>query len=165
MSLSRKIARNALIALGFATTAMVSGCTMAPVYGDVAAPTRYVIAYSKPTTRLEQIIYQELALSLGETTAVDAPVLVVRVNVSTKKLTESNVANGIEAYEATAIATYSLARGDVVIASGSRDATASYESSPQVLAGRSASEEAGERAAKAVAESIRLSLIAALAAG
>ncbi|MDB5506920.1 MAG: hypothetical protein JWR75_1558 [Devosia sp.] len=164
MSLSRKTARNVLMALGIMATAMISGCTMAPVYGDIAAPTRYAIAYAKPSSRLEQIVYQELALSLGESTAIDAPVLLVRVRVSTRKLTESSVGNSFQSYEATAVASYSLSRGDTVIASGTRDATASYESSPQVLAGRSAAGEAGERAAKAVADSIRLSLIAALAA-
>ena len=49
----------------------MSACTLTPVYsGRLAEQPLLDLAYAKPNNRLEQIIYQDLALRLG---ASDAP--------------------------------------------------------------------------------------------
>src|SRR5689334_20560375 len=66
-----------LLALPLALSACAS---FRPVYGDNGLGTESIaLAYAKPDNRLEQIVYQSLALRLGKATRTDAPLVTVSV--------------------------------------------------------------------------------------
>ena len=166
MSLSRPLVRAALVALALSATAALSGCTgLRPVYGQPGAGVeRYTFAYGTPVSRLDQVIYNELRLRLGpQSDAEDA----VRINVtssnSARALTRTNVVRPSSQFEMIVNATIRVVDADGnLLFSGQRRASAGYETVSQVLADTAAATDAAERAAKSLADTIRLTIIAAL---
>lgn len=149
---------------GLATA--LGGCSFSPVYsGALASQPLLELAYAKPTTRLEQVIYQELALRFGSSTAPTAPLATVTASVAGATIGLSATANPNKLSRVTVTATLTLAARN-----GSADeprhfiraASAEYTTSGQVLADNAAATDATERAAKAAAESLRLAVLAAL---
>jgi hypothetical protein len=153
----------AAILLGGATA--LGACSFTPVYsGARASQPMLELAYAKPTTRLEQIIYQELALRLGSSEATTAPLVMATVATTRVALGSSATANPNKPYRVTVTATLSVTPRD---GSGSplsftRMASADYTTSSQVMANNAAATDAQERAARAAAESLRLALLASL---
>lgn len=141
----------------------LAGCTsFRPVYGENGiGAERIALSYAKPTSRLEQIIYRDLALNLGR--AAGGPLLTVATKTNNRALTRSDVARPSQQREAVVTATIEVkdAAGSVVY-NGERSAAASYSTDGQGLADAEALRNAEERAAHALAETIRLTLIAAL---
>jgi hypothetical protein len=158
-------ARNLLIALGLSLAlGAVSGCSFAPVYGEGSVAEQTLqLNYAKPNTRLEQVVYQELELRLGANPPSEAPLVTVAVFTATRTLTKSKAVTANPVTEITATGTVTVVKDGVILQSFVRKATVSYTTNSQVLANNSAATDAGERAAKALAESIRLSLIGLLA--
>lgn len=163
-----KLARPALLATAMLVSgALLGACSFQPVYsGALATNPTMDIAYAKPTSRLEQVVYQELALRLGSSASETAPLATVSVALSGAYIGGMTAAPGPNTpARVTATATLTITRRDgsktapVVI---TRMATADYTTSNQVLASNSASTEAGERAARAAAESLRLAVLAEL---
>ena len=161
-------ARPALLAASMlASGAFLGACSFQPVYsGALASNPTVQIAYAKPTTRLEQVVYQELALRLGSSASEMAPLATVSVALSSAYIGGMTAAPGVHGpARVTATATLTITRRDgskvepVVI---TRMATADYTTNSQVLANNTAYAEAGERAAKAAAESLRLAVLAEL---
>jgi len=146
--------------------AILGACSFSPVYsGALASQPELNIAYAKPTSRLEQVIYQELALRFGTSTSETAPLATVSAGVSAVGVVMSATNNPNPPTDLTVTATLTITRRDGSEAEPitiTRSATAVFISNGQVLAARAAEDEASERAAKAAAESLRLALLAAL---
>jgi LPS-assembly lipoprotein len=150
---------------GFTAVLMLAGCTAAPIYssGTGFAATAPVLAYGEPTSRVDQVIYNELRLRLPPTQTPGAPRLVVTAVTAgvTEALSRTVNPNVLQAITVTATATLtkSTAAAPVVI---TRSSTANYTTNDSVLSSTEALNEASERAARAVAEQLRLALLAEL---
>jgi LPS-assembly lipoprotein len=157
--------------LGFSVIALagvpwLAACTLTPVYsGRLAESPNLNLAFAKPSTRLDQIVYQELSLRFGKSDSETAPLASVVTSASSLALVNTYTANPNKTYEVTVTATLRITRRDgtdeppIVL---TRQATANYQLGNQILNDNSSSIEAGERAAKAAAESLRLAILAAL---
>lgn len=165
MSLSRPL-RAALFAAALSAVAVLGACSFQPVYSGRLAETAHMpLAYAPPNSRLEQIIYQELAFRLGKSEQPTAPLVAVNVAASAKTPYLSVTVNPNKPYEATVTATLTITPRDGIGSKPvtlTRTAAAQYTASGQVLADAAAETEAQERAAKSVAESLRLAVLAAL---
>lgn len=164
MSWSKLFLRKGFLALALTSSMVLSACTMAPVYSDAQAVSQQLaFTYAEPNSRLEQIVYQDLRLRFGESQAPDARQL--RVSVSAvggwEALSDSVNPNTTSSMTATAQLTLVPPAGSseapVTII---RTAVANYTTNDQAFAAREAAVEAQERAAHAVAESLRLALLA-----
>lgn len=158
---------NALRAAGLALVLCapfaLGGCTLTPVYGDAAATNAALtLAYAEPSSRLEQIVYQELSGRFG-TGGAGAPVFSASVAVSTTSIGLSDVPSPVTNQQVVATIAYSVTRDGVVLTSGSRSATSGYQTTGQIVADQAAQAGAQEQATRAAAETVRLALIAALA--
>jgi len=166
---SSRLKRFALIIPLALSTAALGACSFQPVYsGRLAENPQLQLAYAEPTTRLEQIVYQELSFRLGKTTSPTAPLVTVSVSASTGTPYLSATANPNKPYETTVSATVTITPRDGLADKPitiSRSAKAQSTQAGQVLANEAATIEAQERAAKAVAESLRLGILAALGRG
>ena len=165
MSLSSATRRIAFAAILLAGATALGACSFTPVYsGTLASQPTLELAYAKPTTRLEQIIYQELALRLGSSESGTVPLVMATVAATTTAIGLSATANPNKPYRATVTATLVVTPrdGSAKSLSFARQASAEYTTSGQVLADTAAATDAQERAAKAVAESLRLALLASL---
>ena len=166
MSWSRTLRRFATagIALGLATA--LGACSFSPVYsGTLASQPMLNLAFAKPTSRLEQVVYQELALRFGSSDTPTAPLATVSVSAAAGGIGLSSTSNPNKLYRTVVTAKLTIARRDGTDATPmtfTRQATAEYTTSGQVLADTAAANEAAERAAKAAAESLRLAMLASL---
>jgi LPS-assembly lipoprotein len=161
---SRNAVRAGLVGLALLLPLALAGCSsLQPVYGDNGiGAERLALSYAKPTTRLEQIIYQDLALSFGK--ASSGPLLTVVTSTSNRRLTRSDVSRPSTQREAVVSADIEVKGADgTVLFAGKRSAAASYSVDGQGLADTEAVRNAEEQAARALAETIRLTLIGVLA--
>ena len=162
-SLARAMACAGLLAC---SAVALGACSFSPVYsGTLASQPMLNLAFAKPTSRLEQVVYQELALRFGSSDAPTAPLATVSVSSSAGGIGMSLTANPNKLYRTVVTATLTIARRDGTDAEPiafTRQATAEYTTSGQVLADTAAANEAAERAAKAAAESLRLAMLASL---
>lgn len=160
----------ALAAAGMvlAAASALGACSFSPVYGDHGrqmGQSRLELAYAKPNSRLEQVIYQELALRFGTATAENAPLLQVSASSSAARVGESATSNPNESIRVTVTASATITMRDGSATQPirlTRHASADYTSSNQILAAEAARAEAGERAARSAAESLRLAIFATL---
>jgi hypothetical protein len=166
MSLFKPLRRLAAAGLVVSLAAALGACSFSPVYsGTLASQPLLNLAYAKPATRLEQIVYQELALRFGTSDAATTTLASVTATASSTTIGLSATSNPNQPHRATVTATLTLTRRDGSTAEPmrfTRQASADYTTSGQVLADTAAATEAGERAARAAAESLRLALLAAL---
>lgn len=149
-----------------AAPVVLGACTFSPVYsGTVASQPMLNLAYAKPTSRLEQVVYQELALRFGSSDAPTAPLAKVTVSPSASLIGRSSTTNPNSLYRSTVTVTLTITRRDgtadepIIFI---REASAEYTTSAQVVADTASANEAAERAAKAAAESLRLAMLASL---
>jgi hypothetical protein len=167
MSWSRRTRHTVFAAILVSSGAVLGACSFSPVYsGTLASQPMLNLAYAKPQSRLEQVIYQDLALRLGSSDAPTAPLATVSATASAGGLGFLTATdNPSKPYRVTVTATLTITQRDgreappLVI---TRRATAEYTTNSQVLADTAAANEANERAGKAVAESLRLAVLAAL---
>jgi LPS-assembly lipoprotein len=160
-------AANALKPLLFISLLLVlAGCSgFRPVYGDPATDARqYAFAYAEPASRLDQIIYTELRLRLGPpSTDPDAIRVAVSTTSGARGLTRTAVAKPMTNLEMLVSTAISVTRADgTVLFTGTRSTSAFYTSAGQVLADVAAQTEAAERGAKALADSVRLTILGAV---
>ncbi|WP_108396733.1 hypothetical protein [Devosia submarina] len=164
MSWFNKPLKLLLVAGIIGSAAALSGCSFSPVYSSAAVSQgTLALAYAKPNSRLEQIVYQELSLRLGPTDSEAAPLASVSISPAIREMTLSRTDNPNRAMEAAVTATLTVTPRDGsggAVQTYTRRATAQYTRNDQVLAERSAQEEALERAAKAAAESLRVAVLA-----
>lgn len=165
---SSRVARIGAVLLTLAIAPALAACTgLTPVYGDHGVGTeRLHVKYGKASNRLEQIIYQELALRLG--TAADGetnvPTVYVSASSGIRQLTSQTITNPRPPYQAVVNAIVSVVgpNGNV-LTQASRSTTADFTYGPQAFANSEAANEASERGAKALADTIRLQVLGALA--
>ena len=158
--------RSALVALALLGGTALAGCSgLQPVYGEQGiGMERDAFRYAAPNGRLDQIIYQELALRLGRSTSPAAPTVRITATSAARDLTRTSVSRPSEPLEMTVSALVEIIAADGSVAwSATRSASALYTTDSQALAATEAAREASERAARALADTIRLSLIGALA--
>lgn len=148
---------------------LLAACsTVRPLYADgLGAQNRYVFSYAAPGGRLDQIVYSELRLRLGpHSESTDAIHVAVSTSPSYRALVKSGVARPASTAEAVVSAAISVTGSDgAVVFSGTRSASALYTTVGQVLADSSAASEASDRAARSLADTIRLAILGALEAG
>jgi hypothetical protein len=164
----RTLSRRAVLAGGaILLAASLAGCSsFTPVYGDagVASAARS-FAYAAPHNRPEQIIYQQLMLKLGRTTDPQSPIVAVAVTTRNRDLTKSDVQRPSDQWEADLSADITVTDTDgKVVYTATRSASALYTTDGQGLADAEAANDAADRAARELAETIRLTLLGALAA-
>lgn len=167
---SSRLKRFAVIVPLALASAALGACSFQPVYsGRLAENPRLELAYAEPTTRLEQIVYNELSLRLGKSTAPTAPLITVAVSNSgafAPYLSATQNPNTPREVTITATVTIAPRNGvDDQLITLTRTARAQLTHSSQVLANEAATIEAQERATRAVAESLRLAILAALSRG
>lgn len=166
MSWSKALRASLLTGLLLGTSAILGACSFSPVYsGTLASQPSLDLAYAKPKTRLEQVVYQELSLRLGESTSEMAPLASVTVSSSVADLMVTTTANPAKGVQVTVSATLTITPRDGVDTKPmvfTRSAAAQYTRNGQVLADNAAADEAAERAAKSAAESLRLAVLASL---
>lgn len=167
MSLSSALRRIAVAGLVLGLVPALGACSFSPVYGggSLASQPMLNLAYAKPATRVDQIIYQELALRFGSSEAETAPLVSVSAFTVSSTVGRSFTANPNKLARQTVTATLTLTRRDgsnTAPVTFTREASAEYTTSDQVQANTAAATEAEERAAKAAAESLRLALLASL---
>lgn len=166
MSWSRRARHLVLAGALLGAGATLGACSFSPVYnsGTLASQPLLNLDYAKPTTRLEQVIYQELSLRFGSSDAATAPLASVSVSSYATDVMLSKTDNPNKAIELTLNATLTITPRDGSTTPAqrfTRTATANYTRSGQVLADNAAASDAAERAAKSAAESLRLAVLAA----
>jgi len=135
----------------------LAGCTISPVYSDrSAARDTFNLAFASPNSRLEQIVYSQLVSNFGRSLRPDALLVTISVAGSAISPGPNNV--GLKG-----IISITGPSGETIF-SGIRTASASYSGSGQSLANQQAANEAAERAARQLAQTIRLTLIGVLSA-
>ena len=170
MSWSRLLRPALMAGLLLGAGLALGACSFSPVYSDSGRLAQQSaalnLAYAKPSGRLEQLIYQELALRFGTSQASDARLVMVTASVSHATVGMSRTDNPNKAHRATVTAVLNIPAGNGAEALRlTRRASADYTTSGQVLADQAAAIDAAERAARAAAESLRLGLLAALSRG
>lgn len=161
----KTLLRNGFVALSLLGATALAGCTgLTPVYGERGIGTeRHPLNYAKPNSRAEQIIYQELALRFGKASDSASPTVRISTSNGSRKLTRTNVVRPSEQREMVVTAQIDLIAADgSIVLSTSRSAAALYTTDSQALAASEAEREATERAARELAETIRLTLLGAL---
>ncbi len=147
-------------------TTTLGACTLTPVYsGRMAEHPSLDLAFAKPTSRIEQIINQDLALRLGVSELETAPLAKVTASAAVTGMALTQTANPNKPNEVTVTATLTITQRDASSTPAvtlTRIATANFTTSGQISADQAAQTEATERAAHAVAESLRLAVLAAL---
>lgn len=160
------------LALILAASLVLAGCSFTPLYGTDSASSEYNLAYADPSSQIEQIIYQDLSLRLGRTVSSDAPLVKISASSSSKSIGRSSTGLPTNTRELTVTANAKITQTDALnpeivktIYSGTKSASATYTTNGQRLADQEAAKDAQNRAAKAVAQSLRLSIAAALNKG
>jgi len=151
--------------LALALLAPLAACTgLTPVYGERGlGAERIALSYAAPNNRLEQIIYQDLALRLGKGSG-DVPQVSVSVSEGGGRLTNGLVDTPNSPRQMVVTAKITLTDVDgTVLFSGTRSQTADYTTDAQSFASQEAALDASRRAARLLADTIRLELLAALA--
>ena len=166
MSWSKALRASLLTGMLLGTGAILGACSFTPVYsGTLASQPSLNLAYAKPKTRLEQVVYQELSLRLGESTAETAPLASVTVSNSATDIMVTSTTDPAKAVRMVVTAVLTITPRDGADSKPivfTRTATAQYTRNGQVLADNAAADEASERAAKSAAESLRLAVLASL---
>lgn len=161
-----RLLRAAVLALALAGATTLSACSgFMPVYGERGLGVeKHAFRYARPENRLEQIIYQDLALRLGRSTDPSLPLVRLDVSTATRALTRSNVARPAAQREAVVTASIEIVGANgAVVYTASRSAAAPFTIDRQGLSEYEAETQAREQAARALAETVRLTLLGALA--
>jgi hypothetical protein len=153
--------------LGLALLLPLAGCTgLTPVYGERGPGTeRLALRYGEPANRLEQLIYQDLALRLGRADAGGtAPKVTLAVSSGGRALSNDIVSAPNRPHQVTVRAFVVVMGADGTrLYSGTLSQSADYTTDAQALANAQAADAAAAQAAHLLADTIRLQLIAVLA--
>jgi hypothetical protein len=163
LSLNRVVSGALLAVALLAPLAACSG--LRPVYSEAGIGEKRVeVVYNAPTNRLEQIIYQDLALRLGKAEAGGSvPTVAVSAWVGQPGLTNNTVPSPTNAAEAIVTAQLTVTAPDgTVLFSGQRSQSADFTRGGQALTNRQAEDSASRQAALLLADTLRLQVIAAI---
>jgi LPS-assembly lipoprotein len=162
MSSFSRAAASALLAV--ALLAPLAACTgIRPVYSDAGLGAKRVqVVYAAPNNRLEQIIYNELALKLGNGGG-NAPTVSVLASSGTSGLADGTVSTPVSSKQVTVSARLTVTAPDgTVLFSGTRSQTADLTHGAQSLANQQATQSAERQAALLLADTLRLEVLGAL---
>ena len=151
--------------LAVALVVPLAACTgLRPVYSDAGiGAARAEVAYAAPNNRIEQIIYQDLALRLGKSQGA-VPLVKVSASSSATALNSDLIASPLDQRQVTVTATVTVTAPDgSVILSATRSQSADVTHGAQVLANQQANDSGERQAALLLADTLRLEIIAALA--
>ena len=142
----------------------LSACTsLGPVYnGDSGGQHAVALSFSQPTNPLEQIVYQQLERRFTVATSPDAPNVSVSVTTATRALAQSTSTDPQTGQLLTATGTVKITKNGQPVLTATRQATASYSTSGQVLADNSGQTNAANQAAQSLADTLELTILAAL---
>jgi hypothetical protein len=163
MSSFKPLFRTAFLALSMATGVALAGCTMTPVYQDPGAAQALALNFAAPTNPLEQIVYQDLTRRFGASQSASAPQVSITVSTASRPLAQSVTTDPAKSELMTATGVIRITRNGQKILTANRQATATYSSDSQVLADNAAETAAAEQAAHALASTLELTIVAALA--
>jgi hypothetical protein len=156
--------RASLLAAALAATAALAGCTgLTPVYGDHGADQAMALNFAAPNSELEQLVYQDLTRRFGTSDAPDAPQVSISVSTAARDLAQSVNRDPAVNELMTATGIIKITRGGHPVLTAVRQATAPFTTNSQVLADNSAQVAAGQQAAHALADTLELTIISALA--
>jgi len=167
MSLSDRSSRRSVLAtLGLAALALsastLAGCSFTPVYGPASGAADLGFSYTDPDTRPEQIVYQDLKASFtGPATGRLLTVAVAATTRSVSRTTGGSLFSGYQKVLSAHVTVTDAAAVTTGLFDDTFEASATYETSGQVLADRAAETDAETRAAHALAQTIRLALLGA----
>ena len=164
LSFSRAIS-TAVLAVALLTPLAACSSGFRPVYSEAGLGEKRVeVLYAAPNNRLEQIIYQDLALRLGKAPAgASVPTVTVSAWAGYPGLTNNTVPNPENAREATVYAQLTVTAPDgTVLFSGQRSQSADWTSGGQTLANQQAQDSAARQGALLLSDTIRLQVIAAI---
>lgn len=159
--------RARLVVLALCAMPVLAACSgLTPVYGpEVVASQQVALNYDKPDGRLDQVIYEDLALKLGKSSG--GPTLSVHTTAFSRDLSAND--NALATYPAeqkqeqvSAEIKLTDVNGKILF-SGMRSATADFTTNGQGLASDRAEADAALRAAHSLADTIRLTLLGVLA--
>jgi hypothetical protein len=120
------------------------------------------VAYAAPNNRLEQIIYQDLALRLGKSGG-SVPLVQISAWRGSENLTNNTVSSPTTPKKVTVWANLTVTAPDgTLLFSGVRSQTADYTHDAQSLSNQQATDTAERQAALLLADTLRLQVIAAL---
>lgn len=141
---------------------LLAGCSVTPVHTGVSGANAVNLTYAEPLTRLEQIFYRHMSAGLGSDSVADDGQLSARIRVSSSRIGLANVSSLVTDHQITATVGYSVNKDGQTIATGSRTATANYQTTSQIVGDDVARASAEEQAVRAAAEQIKLALFAEL---
>lgn len=151
----------AIVALGLLLT-ILAACSFAPVYGDRAqADKRYTLRFEEPSSRLQQIVYQDLIKSFGNSNSPQA--LLVTVNVSGSNLDANQGSQSLDGRLRIFRPDPTGVQDPQRLYQTTRTVTVTKASSPQSLANQVNNVEVTEQAAHELAQSLRVTLLSVLA--
>ena len=165
---SNRTVRAAGVVLALALLPALGACSgLPPVYGTGQFTTdRVELAMSPLFFCVVLIIYQDLALHYNSISRPGVPKLTVTAGAGARQLpdTQNVVTPAQRPDEMVVTAGITLVGADgKVLLSGSRSQSADYTSGPQVVANNQAAIDAQARASHLLADTIRLSVLGALA--
>ncbi len=157
--------RGRFVALLFAGAVSLglAGCTsFSPVYGDMAGAQAQNIRFNfaPPSGRLSQIVAQRLGVTFSQVAGPDDPVLTITASKVGQPGVLSDAFDARKPLSIRVQATVTIRKGDEVLFEARRFADTSYQSLGQLLAQNTAATAAEEAAARSVAESLRLAILA-----
>lgn len=160
-----RLLRSGLIALALSGALALAGCSgLTPVYGERSLATeRQAFRYAEPATRLDQVIYEELVLRFGRSADPARPLVKITTSTDDDRLTRSDVTRPSKARQVQVTAQIEVTAADGrLLLRTTRSAAAPYTTDSQALAASEARKAAYEQAARALAETIRLTLLGTL---
>ncbi|UYN98333.1 MAG: hypothetical protein KIT02_10180 [Devosia sp.] len=151
-----------LVVLGAGLVSLaLSGCTsLAPVYGDRSGAEAIRFNFASPSNRMEQLVLNRLRVAFPGAAGAADPVLTVRAS-SASAYTPKSDPFRIRDPKAEAVqATVTIRQGDEILLEATRSAETAYQDATLSLTDQESEIGAEETAARAVAESLRLAILA-----
>ena len=165
MSSFSAVLRATVLAVALSGTAALSACTgFTPVYGDHGASQQAMaLNFAAPNNELEQLVYQDLSRKFGMSSDSAAPQVSISVATATRALAQSQTVDPAVTQLLTATGVIRITRGGAPVLTATRQATATYTADSQVLADSSAQTASAQQAAHALADTLELTIMLALA--
>jgi hypothetical protein len=163
MSLLKLLARGKFVVVSGLAAAALAGCTMTPAFDDGASGQSLALNFAAPTNEYEQIVYQDLTRRFGAASDPAAPEVSVHVSTASRTLAQSQTSDPAASYLMTATGVIRITKGGQNVLTATRQATATYTENSQVLSQDAAQTNAAEQASHALAETLELTIISALA--
>lgn len=150
-----------LAAAAALSVTLLAGCTLRPAYQSAnSAQSDFDLTYADADTRLEQIVFQKIRFDLGEKKSAPYK-LDLNVSASARSLFKAGSQFARNEKEMKATISYQLIKLDSeeTVLSGSRFATATYQTSGQLVAEKAAAQDAEKRAGEAAAKLVEIDLL------